>query len=342
MQFGFSAPFRGPLANADDIRMLAARGEALGYDVLTVADHIVVPETISANYPYSESGEFAWTADGSTDCMEQFTLLAWLAAVTTRIRLLTSVIVVPHRNPLFMAKSLATTDTLSHGRVIVGCGTGWMREEFEALNVEDFDARGRVTDEYLRVMLALWQEPRAEFHGEFIDFAGIACDPKPVQKPYPPIWIGGESMPAIRRTAALGNTWYPFGTNPKFRMDTLETFIARRDLLFAEAERIGRDPATIGLAYNCAFHLEQEKQRADGRRLMFTGSARQRAEDIDALAEAGVTTMILSLADNDRDVMLGRLEAFSSDVMPLLGGESGPAARAQREPQQVTTSEDPS
>ncbi len=319
MQFGFSAPFRGPLANAEDIRALAQRAEELNFDVLTVADHIVVPQTIGANYPYSETGEFAWTADGSTDCMEQFTLLAWLAAATTSIRLLTSVIVVPHRNPLFMAKSLATTDKLSNGRVLVGCGTGWMREEFEALNIEDFDARGRVTDEYIRVMKALWTQDRADFHGEFIDFSGVASDPKPVQKPHPPIWIGGESMPAIRRTAALGDTWYPFGTNPKFRMDTIDTYVARRDLLFAEAARVGRDPGTIGLAYNCAFYSETPQERPDGTRLAFTGSPEDRAADIAALEEAGVTTMILNLTSNDRSQMMERLQAFGEEVRPLLG-----------------------
>ena len=164
MKFGFSAPFRGPLSNPRDIRTIAEAAERFGYDTITVADHIVVPSSIGANYPYSEDGEFAWTADGSTDCMEQFTLLAWLSAVTSSVRLLTSVIVVPHRNPLFMAKSLATTDQLSGGRVTVGCGAGWMREEFEALNITDFDARGRVTDEYIQVMKELWTKGLSLIH----------------------------------------------------------------------------------------------------------------------------------------------------------------------------------
>lgn len=318
MQFGFSAPFRGPLSNAKDIRTIAEAAERLGYDVLSVADHIVVPSTVAANYPYSETGEFAWTADGSTDCMEQFTLLAWLAAVTSKIRLLTSVAVIPHRNPLFMAKSIATTDQLSGGRVVVGCGAGWMREEFEALNITDFDARGRVTDEYIAVMLALWQESRASFHGEFVDFSDVAADPKPVQQPHPPIWIGGESMPAIRRTVALGNTWYPFGSNPKFRMSTIETFVARRDKLHAEAEKAGRDPASIGLAYNCAFHNEAEQDDGAGGRLLFTGSPDQRAADIGALADAGVTTMMLNVTAPDLSQTLERIESFSEEVMPLL------------------------
>jgi probable F420-dependent oxidoreductase len=233
MKFGFSAPFRGPLANAQDIRTIATEAERLGYSVLSVADHIVVPSVVESAYPYSETGAFAWTADGTSDCMEQFTLLAWLAAVTTEIRLLTSVVVVPHRNPLFMAKSIATTDQLSNGRVTLGCGAGWLREEFEALNISDFDERGRVTDEYIKVMLAMWQQSPASYHGDYIDFTAIGADPKPVQKPHPPIWIGGESMAAIRRTVALGDAWYPFGSNPKFRMDTIETFVVRRDKLLA-------------------------------------------------------------------------------------------------------------
>ena len=318
MKFGFSAPFRGPLANPQDIRTIAEAAERFAYDTITVADHIVVPSNISANYPYSEDGEFAWTADGSTDCMEQFTLLAWLSAVTTRVRLLTSVIVVPHRNPLFMAKSLATTDQLSGGRVTVGCGAGWMREEFEALNITDFDARGKVTDEYIQVMKELWTKGRASFHGEFIDFTDAAADPKPIQQPHPPIWIGGESMPAIRRTAALGDTWYPFGSNPKFRMDTIETFVARRDKLFTEAERLDRDPTSIGLAYNCAFHNEEAQTHIDGGRLLFTGSPEERAEDIAQLEAAGVSTMIVNVTSNDMNQMLERVERFSTEVMALL------------------------
>lgn len=316
MQFGISAPFRGPLANPQDIRAVAEAAEGFGFDVITVADHIVVPSVVNAPYPYSETGEFAWTADGSTDCMEQFTLLSWLAAVTSRIKLLTSVIVVPHRNPLFMAKSLATTDQLSGGRVLVGCGAGWMKEEFEALNLPDFDARGRVTDEYIDVMKLCWQEASASFDGEFINFANVAADPKPVQSPHPPIWIGGESMPAIRRTAARGDTWYPFGTNPKFRMDTIETYVARRDKLFAEAEKIGRDSETIGLAYNCAFHSDSIVERSDGSRQLFTGSADQRIEDVKALAATGVSTVIVNLPTTDLAQTMERLERFSTDVMP--------------------------
>jgi probable F420-dependent oxidoreductase len=320
MDFGFSVPFRGALASATHIKTIATEAERLGYGALTVSDHLVVPVSIAPNYPYSDDGEFAWTADGSTDCMEQFTLLGWLAAVTTRVRLLTSVVVIPHRSPIFMAKSIATTDQLSDGRVTVGCGAGWMREEFEALNLPDFAARGRVTDEYIAIMRTLWSEPVASFEGEFMSFSNIAADPKPKQQPHPPIWIGGESMPALRRAAAIGDGWYPFGSNPKFRMDTLATYTERRDKLFALAEHNGRDPTSIDLAYNCAFHNETEQRHGDGGRLMLTGTPEQRAEDIAALQAAGVSTMIINVTSTELGRMLERMEAFASEVMPLVGG----------------------
>ena len=318
MQFGFSAPFRGPLANPASLRTIAQAADRLGYGVISVSDHLLVPRHVSPNYPYSDTGEFAWSADGSTDCMEQFTLLSWLAAVTERVRLLTSVIVVPHRNPVFMAKSLATTDVLSAGRVIVGIGAGWMREEFEALNLPDFDARGRVTDEYVTIMKKLWTQQWAAHDGEFFRFADVAADPKPLQQPHPPIWVGGESMAALRRTVALADGWYPFGTNPKFRMDRVEDFTARRDKLFALAEQAGRDPATIALAYNCALHSETERSRPEGGRLAFTGNAEQRAQDIDGLAAAGVSTLMVNVTANELPAMLDRMESFAAEVMPLV------------------------
>ena len=318
MQFGVSAPFRGPLAKPDIIRRIAQKAEERGFGYLTVSDHIVIPKTVAPNYPYSDTGRFTWLDIGGTDCMEQFTLMAWLAAATAKIRILSSVIVVPHRNPLFMAKSLATMDVLSGGRIAVGVGAGWMREEFEALGLPDFDARGRVTNEYIDAMKAAWTMAAPAYDGAFATFAEIETDPRPVQTPHPPIWVGGESLAAIRRVVSHGDGWYPFGSNPKFRMDTVEAYAARRDRLFAAAEEAGRDPATIALAYNCAFHNETEQQRPDGTRLAFTGTPEQRAEDIGAFAEAGVTMMILNLTANEETAMLDRMEAFATEVMPLV------------------------
>lgn len=318
MKFGVSMPIRGPLANAANIRTLAARAEELGYEYLTVSDHIVVPTEIDSSYPYSETGDFPWSEGGDVECMEQFTLLSWLAGITTKIRLLTSVTVVPHRSPLFMAKSLATLDQLTGGRMTFGCGAGWMREEFEALGLPPFEARGQVTNEYIEAIKAVWTQDRPVYDGDFVKFDKIGMDPKPVQKPHPPIWIGGESAPALRRTVAMGDVWYPFGSNPKFRMDTLATYQARVARLHDLADQAGRDPASIGLAYNCAFHSAREQTHMDGGRLICTGTAEQRAGDIQAFAEAGTTSMIMNLAANDLNAMLDRMEEFATGVMPLI------------------------
>lgn len=319
MKFGLAAPHRGPLAQPEALRTIAERAEQLGYTYLSVSDHIVIPRDVANKYPYAEDGDFTASQQGRADTMEQFTLLAWLAALTTRIRLLTSVVVVPHRNPLFMAKSLATTDQLSNGRVVVGCGAGWMREEFEALNLPDFDARGQVTNEYLEAMKIAWTEEAPAYDGEFVRFANIDVKPSPVQKPHPPIWIGGESMPAIRRAVALGDAWYPFGSNPEFRMDRPETYITRRDKLFAHAQAQGRDPASIELSYNCAFHNHEAQPATDGgKRQCFTGTPEQRAEDIAAFAAAGVRNMMVNVTAMELPAMLERMHEFAENVMPLV------------------------
>lgn len=319
MKFGFAAPHRGPLANATDLRAIAVRAEELGYDYLSVSDHIVIPRQIDNQYPYSDTGEFSASQQGRVDSMEQFTLLAWLAAATTTIGLLTSVVVVPHRNPLFMAKSLATTDVLSGGRVTVGCGAGWMREEFAALNLPDFDARGRVTTEYIQAMKVAWTAESPSFAGEFVNFANIDVEPRPWTKPHPPIWIGGESKAAMRRAVAVGDGWYPFASNPKFRMDTVQKYETRRDMLFALAEEAGRDPASLTLSLNVAFHSATAATPSDGDgRLSFTGSPGERADDIRAFAAAGVENFMVNVVSFDRSEMFERMEEFATNVMPLV------------------------
>ncbi len=315
MQFGISAPFRGPLATPEDIRAIAEAAERLGFDYMTVSDHILCPRSIEAKYPYSDSGEFPWTKGGGGDCMEQFTLMAWLCAATTKLRLLTSIVVIPHRNPLFMAKSIATMDVLSGGRVSIGCGTGWMREEFEALGIPPFEKRGQVTNEYMAAMKVLWTEENPAYQGEFVKFRDVIFEPKPVQKPHPPLWIGGESGPALRRVAALGDVWYPFASNPKFRMASADAYRERAQRVKQAVAEAGRDPAAVGLAYNSPYHSEAA-QELDGQRIAMTGTAEQRAADARAFAEAGCEVMMVNLTADSRQQMLERMEAFAASVMP--------------------------
>ena len=315
MKYGFTLPGRGPLASPERLGIIARKGEELGFDALLSGDHILVPRNISSVYPYTEGGEFPGSPSGES--MEQITLLSYIAGQTSKIRLVTSVLIVPHRNPLIAAKSLATLDVLSGGRLVVGVGVGWMREEFEALGLPPFEERGAVTDEYIRAFKVLWTEDNPSFEGKYISFDDISFLPKPVQKPHPPIWVGGESRPALRRTAELANGWYPLGSNPTFPMATAEQLKGGLARLAEYARRFGRDPSEIETIYR-THQFELTKTPAGVDRLPFVGDADQIAGDIRQYGEMGVTSMVWDFLrqTEDLDVMLDRMEDFATQVWP--------------------------
>ena len=159
MEFGFAEPTRGALATPSVLSTIARRGEEFGFGFIAISDHVVIPRNIESRYPYSETGEFAAAAAG--ECLDQLTMLSFLAGQTTSLKLVTSVMVLPHRSPVLTAKMLATIDVLSEGRLIVGCGVGWMREEFEALGAPSYDERGAVGDEYIRIFKELWTSDKS-------------------------------------------------------------------------------------------------------------------------------------------------------------------------------------
>lgn len=314
MQFGLSIPHRGPLAHPQAIRTIARRAEGLGYDVLTVSDHIVVPRAISSKYPYSPDGGWSGGRDGV--CFEQLSLLNYVAGVTEKARLLTSIMVVPHREPIMAAKAIATADQLSGGRVELGIGTGWMAEEFALLKTPPFAERGAVTDEYIRAFKTLWTAENPSFEGKYVRFRDIFFEPKTLQPGGPRIWVGGESGRALRRLATLGDVWYPIaGGNPKAPLDSLAAYDEALARLRAAAEKAGRDPASIGLSYNAMGHSPRERQAADGTRMLLTGSAAARQDDVAALAERGVESLVVNVAAGDLDAALERQAAFAADVM---------------------------
>ena len=314
MDFGFTIPTRGPLANPDAISALARRGEELGFGFLAVSDHVIIPNSIRSLYPYSPTGEFG--TDGS--CMDQLTLLSFLAGITTRIGLLSSVMVLPHRNPLLAAKMLATVDVLSGGRLTVGCGVGWMREEFEVLEAPPYEERGLVGDEYIRAFRELWTSDSPAFDGRHVNFSDVTFAPKPVQQPHPPIWIGGESPPALRRVGRLGDAWYPIGSNPKFTIRTPAQYAEAVDRIHSHAEEAGRDPGNIDLAYSVAGTAVPASSVAPTERRPFTGAPSDVAADIASFREVGVRHMRIGLEADCLSEMLDNLEAFAADVMPLV------------------------
>ena len=290
MQIGFNLPNSGKLTAPEVMGRLAREGEALGYDYLTLTDHVVLPDLAAPGYPYSESGEFM-SGDPAVR-HELLTGMAWVAAKTERIRLVAAVLVVPHRQAVLAAKMLSTIDVLSGGRLTVGIGTGWLEVEFNAVVTTPFAERGAVTDEYLAAFRALWTEERPRFDGKYVRFADIVFEPKPAQRPHPPIWVGGEAPPALRRAARHGQAWYPIGTNRAHPYDTLprlEAGIARLRKLAAEA---GRDPATVTVAYRVKRLGELvAAQASDGERRLFSGGEAEHLEDLRALRGLGVTAV---------------------------------------------------
>jgi probable F420-dependent oxidoreductase len=317
MQFGFSLPIAGPLSAPDNIARIAVEGEAAGYDLASFSDHVVIPRDIEAKYPYSESGEFPTGA--RVDRHEQLAAIAFVAGKTSRLRLATSVTVVPHRPAVLLAKMLATIDVMSKGRLIWGIGAGWMKEEFEALGLPPFAERGAVTDEYVLACRELWTKEEPRFDGKFVKFGNIVFAPKPVQKPHPPIWIGGESGPALRRTARYGDGWYPIGTNPQHRLDSLKRFAAGIERLRRLTREAGRDPAAVTIAYRVSsWGKALPAQTNDGDRRLFSGEASDILGDLRSLRDLGVDCVDFGFEGATPEAMIANMRRLREDVLAKL------------------------
>ena len=315
MKYGFALSGRGPLAEPDALAAIARRGDELGFEWILTGDHIVVPNSIDSTYPYTEGGDFPGSASG--EAMEQLTVLSFLAGQTQRIKLVTSVLIVPHRNPLVAAKALSTLDVLSKGRLVVGVGAGWMREEFEALELPPFEERGAVTDEYIRAYKELWTSDNPTFEGKYCRFSDITFLPKPVQQPHPPIWVGGESRAAIRRAGQQGDAWYPISSNPQFPLEEPEQLAVGMRRLATQAERAGRDPSEVEVIFR-THHYRLERDGNSGDRAAFSGSVEQIAADIRQYEEMGVSGLVVDLGRISRSVedVLGHLEDLATRVAP--------------------------
>ena len=232
MEIGCHLPSQGPLATREALLTFTAEAERRGVASLWVSDHVVFPRTATGQYP---GGRFPHPPD--RPYLEPVALLSAAAVCTSQARLGASVFILGHRHPVVMAKMLTTIDALSGGRLICGVGVGWWKEELELLGAP-FHARGRQADEILRLFKALWTQDNPRFEGEFFRVRDIGFAPKPVQKPHPPIWVGGDSPGAFRRVVTLGDGWHATSKTPAQLREAL-------DRLRAAAERAGRDPATI-------------------------------------------------------------------------------------------------
>ena len=191
---------------------VARHAEALGFESVWVPEHLVLPTRIASRYPYSPDGVPPFAPDAPH--LDPLILLTHVAAATSRIRLGTNVYLLPLRHPLVTARLAMSLDVLSGGRLTLGVGVGWLAEEFQAAGIE-FQTRASRTRECVRALRALWTEAEPEFHGRFFSFGPVKFEPKPLQRPHPPIVFGGETEAALRRAAALGDGWYGVGHTPE-------------------------------------------------------------------------------------------------------------------------------
>ncbi len=233
MKFGLA--FASSIAIDHDQSIdLCRRAEAAGFESLWGGEHVIMPSTIDSKYPYTPDGKIP--AEPETPIPDPLIWLAFAAAAAPTMRLGTCILIVPQRNPLVLAKELATLDQLSGGRVELGLGVGWLKEEFDALGVP-WERRGARNDEYIEAMRALWAGPHAEFHGDFVDFDPVTCSPRPIQENIP-ILVGGDSDVALRRAVRMADGYFPGEGD----MDRLRGLVGRLRQMCEDADR---DPDSI-------------------------------------------------------------------------------------------------
>ena len=257
MKFGITGVGSGSTARPELLTQVAKKAEELNFESVWIPEHLAIPVSINSPYPYSEDGKFSGGPNAALH--DPFVALSFVAACTEKIKLGTGVFVLPLRNPLAVAKAAASVDVLSQGRLLFGIGVGWLEEEFQAtgMNFQDRASRGR---EWVKILKALWTEETPEYDGRFHSFEPIGFNPKPVQKPHPPIIFGGETRAALKRTAALGDGWYgvrytPESVKPQLALLKELTQQAERD--FSEIEiSVGFEPGT-------AMSLDNVKQFQD-------------------------------------------------------------------------------
>ena len=298
MKFGVTFPNSWGIEDPKVLFALGTKAEHLGYDSLWTSEHVF-------------NVSYVGTRLGDAPYYDSLLSLTHLAAVTNSIRLGTSVLVLPYHHPVTLAKQLATLDVFSGGRLSVGIGAGVIEEEFEALGA-DFQQRGSVTDESIQAMKALWTQELPEFHGQHYDFSGMVFSPKPMQKPYPPIYVGGDSRPAIRRAAREADVWHPTSVGA-------EDIRLGMRYLQEQARTVGRDPERIGISVrlDLDFPALGGSRTAPRRpRPALTGTPDEVLEQVRVYEEVGVDELLLATNSRDAAIIEKTIDTFAREVMP--------------------------
>jgi len=289
MNFGITLPNFGKYANKNEIIKIATAAEELGFDSIWVSDHVIIPDS------HEGFGNVFY---------DPFITLSYVAANTSNTSLGISVIILPYRNPVVLAKMISTLDELSGGRIILGIGAGWLEKEFQALGIS-FNKRGEMTDEYLKVLKTLWTQDNPSFKGKHFNFSDIKFLPKPIQKPYPPIWVGGGSNKAIERAVINGDGWHPVGLTPQELKEKLKYV---NELLLKH----NKDNFTISLRRNLEINNNKNISEDDTLR----GPVKKIITGIKEYKELGVKHMVLHFLSGTSKGALSTMRTFSKEIKP--------------------------
>jgi probable F420-dependent oxidoreductase len=313
-RLGFQVLNAGPLATPDHVADMARRAESLGYHSVVVTDHVVIPKRIESRYPYNATGRLFVPADA--DYLEPLTMLSFIAGATSRIRFGPSVLVLPYRNPVLTAKMLATMDVLSGGRLFVGIGAGWLEEEFRAMGSPPFQHRGAVTDEWIEIFVKLWTATETSHAGRFYQLDDVGSFPQPIQKPHPPIFVGGNSRAAIRRAARYGSSWHAF------RVPAAE-LPPHLDSLRAALRTAGRPADACGFSVRYGVRVvgpngDTERRPPEEPGRVFVGTASQVVEQLAPIIALGPTDAIFDCRTGPYAEVVETMERLAGEVWPKL------------------------
>ena len=297
MRFGFAVPNRWGIEDVGALFDLGQQAEGLGFDSLWASEHQfhagALPETT-----------------GNGPIFEPLTMLAYLAAVTKSVRLGPSVMILPYHHPVILAKAIATLDVISGGRLNLGVGVGGVPEEFAGLGVKLTD-RGAMADEAIDAMKILWSEESPSFEGRYHSFSGLGFSPKPVQKPHPPIFVGGHSKAAIRRAARVGAWWHPGPIQP----DLVRWGV---NYLTEQARVFGRDPSEIGVSLKLYLDIPSISgvPRLSSHTGGFIGTIHGLLQRLWDYRDAGVHHILVATMSRDVEVIKKTMEFIAIDIMP--------------------------
>ena len=306
-RFGLDVGIYGPLADPVTIAALARHAEDTGFESIWLADHVAFPVTFKSEYPYSAKGDFPLKLDNPL--LEPVATMGVLVGATKRVKLGTAVLVMPYRNPLLLARMLVTLDQFSGGRIILGAGVGWLEEEFEVLSSYDFKKRGKVTDEYIEIFKAISAGGEVGYEGETYSFAPVYSSPGSVQRPHPPVLVGGIADAALRRVAKHGNGWLAVTASPEKLAERLATL--RR--MTTEA---GRKFEDLSLTYKIFLNIGEAKRSRFDAREPGTGSVEEITGDLRKMFELGFTRIIVRYRGASADEMRRQIDRFAKEIVP--------------------------